>query len=308
MRIAAVLAVALALTGGTPAVAAQDCTPHPTASLQMTVMNGAVAIPVAINGQPRLMMISPGLAFSSLTLDYALTAGLQQRPVQSGTISVGGLPATTYAKVDTLLLGGSLGHKITLLIVPLAALPPIAGSIGSDLLANFDVEFDFAARKVNFYLPNPCDGAGVTWSAQHSEVPLTTQDGRGNTDMTLDGENVHVTFNMLDAVSLMPSNVAKKVFNVAPAAGEAPSGGVHTFTRLAQDGFTISPLTLHLDGDPEAPICDGRWHTRMETTYDRRSRCTDYGDVALGRNDLEKFHLYFAFKAGKLYFTPADAH
>lgn len=307
MRVAASLAVALVLAGGAPAVAAEDCTPRQTASLQMTVVSGAVAIPVAINGQPRLMMISPGLAFSSLTLDYALSAGLQQRPVQSGTISVGGLPATTYAKVDTLLLGGSLGQKITLLIVPLAALPPIAGSIGSDLLANFDVEFDFAAHKVNFYLPNPCDGAGVTWSAQHGEVPLNKQDGRGNTDMTLDGENVHVTYDMLDAVSLMPSNVAKKVFNVAPAAGE-PGNRVHTFTRLAQDGFAISPLTLHLDGDPEAPLCDGRWHTKMEDTYDLRSRCRAYGDVSLGRNELEKFHLYFAFKAGKLYFTPADAH
>ncbi len=300
MRIA--VALALALAGAMPA-AAQDCTPRLTASLAMGEVDGILTIPAAINGRPTQMMLSPSLERSSLSVSFAREAGLEELPVRSGAILLGGRQATTYAKVETLTLGGNTGQNVSLLIAPFETNTAVAGALGIDVLGNFDVDFDFAARKVNLFAPNPCDGAGVYWEAQHGELDL---DKPGSTRMTLDGEEVNVGFDTMAGPSTLQANVAKTLFHIDPRTADTSlpaNPTVHTFAGLSRGPFAVAPVVLHLAGDPDAPVCDGKWHTKLFDGI--RTRCAGMGDVTLGREDLKKFHLYFAFKKAKLYFTPA---
>ncbi len=58
-----------------------------------------------------------------------------------------------------------------------------AGILGQDLLSAYDIELDPTENRVNFFLPNPCDGKAVYWWDEHFELPLQFQENRRQSRM-----------------------------------------------------------------------------------------------------------------------------
>ena len=171
--------------------------------------------------------------------------------------------------------------------------------------------------------------------------------GQMTVPMTLDGKPVSVMFNSIAGGSTMESNIAKARFGLAPppvphqapppgrdeerhqadrpdssqtpadssddgqtqAATRLANGSEHRFNSLDGDGLSISKPLVRFFGDPDAPPCDGTRRNISHSIYTGivDEICYPSADLSLGLPAMEQLHLYFAYKAGKLYFTAASA-
>src|SRR5262249_24411073 len=70
---------------------------------------------------------------------------------------------------------------------------PFQGSLAPDMLMNADVDFDFAANKLNLISQQHCDGKVVYWSAAKVAIVPFRLDTSGHVSfpMTLDGKRVN---------------------------------------------------------------------------------------------------------------------
>lgn len=317
-------AFALAMINAVPASAA-DCAPKLQAALDMEVVHGGIAIPVAIGGGLHKMLIKTDEAHSMVNAGFAADAGFETKPVGPRvTIEVNQALVSNYAIVPTLGIGPNNGANIAMLIEPtgVPVRDDVVGSIGMDLLTNFDLDLDFKNNKLNLFASNACDGGGVYWSKTYAELPLDMSTARANSEMTLDGKTVSVTFATGTNNSYMRANVAKALFNITAAGGpqDMPTAEVTDaersrpagyFKALDGGGLNIANPQVSLFGDPNAPLCDGRKHTKFFGSgigATLSTRCYSNGQLTLGLHELRRLHLYFAFKAEKVYFTGADAN
>lgn len=298
---------------------APPCKPHLVASLDMLRQaNGALAIMVQVNGKPQRMTIGIDDMHSFITADLAKSEGIAEQTVNSRVhIGTEHGQAKTFGTVREFGIGTGIANN-----VPMIILPPgfdgkgTAGSIGTDILANFDVELDFAANKINFL--NGCTGFGGYWAARYAELPLDLETlGRPSATFQLDGQPVTVTFSVDRPGSRMPFNVAFKKFNLtktSPGMSLIEKGDheayEYRFKTLTADGVTISNPLVRIHGAPDAPTCDGHEHFKSGPHRGRGDtvRCTAGGDLQLGLRELTQMHLLFAFPEKKLYLTAAGAH
>ncbi len=69
--------------------------------------------------------------------------------------------------------------------------PPLAGTIGGQILSDYDVEFNFAARRVVFWQRNGCATVAPDWPAPYAATPLS-RDARNQVSLNvvIDGHTV----------------------------------------------------------------------------------------------------------------------
>lgn len=311
-------ALALVFACGT-ALADPPCKLSQIASLPMVgAPDGPVEVMVGINGTPQRMLVDAADDHSVLLKDFADKAQIPQKTINEHTqiYTIGG-KAEKFGAVTSLTLGSAVSNNIAMVIAPGPVDDPeIAGSIGTDILANFDVEFDFAARKVNLFAS--CPGIGAYWAQHYAELPVELEKlGRPTATFALDNQPLTVSFSTTSKGSAMPFNVAKARFGLdqkspgVDSDGSSRSGDPvykYRFKLLMAEGVAIANPLVRLYGDPDALPCNGSKQFEPSTYAPgklRHVRCTSAGDLSLGLRELTKLHLYFAFKDRKLYFTGA---
>jgi hypothetical protein len=313
---------ALALLVTAQAASADDaiCKPKLYAALDIIMEpDGAIAVVAGLNGTQHRLLVDTGSLHSFLSTDFVKSAGIATKTVDSHlTIHTPMGDAKYYVKVDRFAVGnaGSKDTKFVIIGGSYRPDPQVVGSIGTDILANFNVEFDIAARKIN--LLSGCPGIGAYWAARYAELPIDVKKlGRPSSAWQLDGQPVTVTFSTTGSDSSMRFNVAHDKFGLdkkSPGisqAGTQPDGDplyTYRFKQLTAEGITISNPLVGLQGSPDDPPCDGRERTRLRAYGRIVEKCLGNGDLMLGMRDLSKLHLLFAFQEGKLYFTAADTH
>jgi hypothetical protein len=187
---------------------------------------------------------------------------------------------------------GSLNEKVDGLLAP-------------DLLSAFDVNLDFYHGEVELVDPNHCPGTIPYWAPSYASAPFNL-DGGGHImlDMTLDGKLVHVGVDTGAPTSAMGLPFAKQTFGIEPQSpGVERVGSLgdpndqsqatysYTFTSLVVDGLEVKHLPVILLPDNISRVSkDGR-----------------LPDLILGLRELERMHLYIAYKERSVYFTGADA-
>jgi hypothetical protein len=319
MRKTAILAggvLSLLLQAG-PALA-DDCTPKLVSALDMIdEPDGRVAVQVGLGGAPHRLLIATTNSHSELFQAAVTAAGFRQSNLpDSKSFDYFGGHAVGYATVDGLTLGSARGGTVQVLVTPgsYAPDPEVAGTLAADLLGNFDVELNFQSHRINLFASNPCDGKQVYWSSAPSALAMTPN--ALTVPMTLDGKEVQVGLDTLVVGFSMHFNTARALFGLdtsSPAVrqvAERGDGGVyrHRFARLNAGAIDINNPGIALIGDPNEPVCDGKARTRLDPTLGVvELTCRNGGDLAMGTRPLRHLHLYFAYKARKVYFTLANA-
>jgi hypothetical protein len=315
-----VLAAGILLTLGLGAPAwADDCTPHLVTSLDMIdEPDGRIAIAVGVGGGEHRMLVAVSEAHSELFQPFVSAVDFHQSnlPSHKSFRRMSG-PAVGYAHVDTMMLGTASGSAGEVLVTrgPYAPDTGVVGVLGADILANFDVELDFKAHRMNLFASNPCDGHQAYWSTHASSLPMGADDGTVSLAMTLDGRPVKVDLDTLVVPMRMPFDVAKDDFALdRTSPGVTPLAETddrlpayhYTFGSLNAGDININKPVIVIFGNPDAMRCNGQRHHRpMEVSgLVKWARCYTGGDLALGIQQLRTMHLYFAYKARKLYFTP----
>jgi hypothetical protein len=206
----------LLLAASAPAAAAPPaCERTPLASAALRDDDGFITMPVAVAGRVASMLVDTGSDTGLLTEQGAAGLGLQRdqsrrttlqgtvRPVPNGSVPVGTLPAMPF---------------IT---------PPVAGLIGADVLARFDVEMDLPHRRIVFWrvaLGSVACAPPPAWSGAYDAVPLAISGGRAMLSATLDGHPITALLDSGARSRIVSTRAAARVGVGADQLGADPGG------------------------------------------------------------------------------------
>jgi hypothetical protein len=337
MRVGSIFgSLALAILFQNSAALAEDCPLKQITSVDMTVgPAGNFLVPVTINGTPQKMVLATGGAITNLRQDAAAALGLDAIDASHiKLLSGNGAASQSYTQID-FTLGGIHVPKFQTIVWPTSGTgpAPFAGSLAGDFLSLYDVEMDFAGRKLNFFSKDHCPGHVVYWKTEALAVlPITLQTPTGDDSRTgfrmfsyrgshiyvpvsINGKDFKAALNTTSQTSGMSTDTAKFIFGVtADSPGaiplDSPDGNPehksfrYTFQTLTFDTVTVTNAKFliypNLTGSKD-PNNTYRTDTRL-----RRIDDTIHGDIYIGMDVLRKLRLYVAYGENKLYVTPAS--
>ncbi|MBI3677901.1 MAG: aspartyl protease family protein [Proteobacteria bacterium] len=316
-----ILSVVSSVAFAIPAFA-DDCALKQIASLDMLDgYPGRVVVQISINDTPRKFIIDTGSPYSELFDDVVKELDLTTGPIDSSIelYDVAGKVSKKYVMVPHLKVGPVKGDNLAMVVMPRRSdnEGDIAGILGPDILARFDLDFDFAGKKFNLISTEHCEGKVVYWTSSYSDVDFRISLGNIYLPMTLDGKEIKAVLDTGSPDTLLSDGTGRRKFNLEenspgmePVANATDADLVqfsYRFKSLSVGGLAVSnPLILilkdraqesfdkrHLDKIDLDPI----YADKLETQ-----------DLILGMNVLQKLHLYIAYKEHKIYVTGADAH
>ena len=155
------------------------CSSEHLATIRTVPAFGFLAVPVTIAGERATMLIDTGSQTSMLTEGW--TAGRRlERDTHRSTDLIGAGGASVRVDdvlVSQLRLGnlstGELSLPVGKLPGPLPDVqPPLAGLLGLDVLASYDLDIDRPRGTVDIYLRSGCDGTAPPWPGRATRVGL----------------------------------------------------------------------------------------------------------------------------------------
>lgn len=303
------------------ASAADEC--HLTRAAEFTFAPSSTArvgIPVGIDGYEEMFLVDTGGAISMIAAATAQKLDLHQKAVDPNVVAVtaDGTRLDHYVSVSTLAIGPAQLHRRNLLVWPGSKEDPsLGGTLAPDVLGIFDLDFDFAAHHLNFFLQKHCPGHVVYWASHYGTVPFTSSRVEGwiRVKVQLDGKDVGAILDTGASDTVLGAGQAESLFGIVAdslektmADGRAitpPDLGVHRFNTLSFGDVTV--------GDPSIVIT----RDAAQEAYERHNRGNKLlsdplnGPTAaamplvIGMNVLSKLHLYIAYGEKMLYVTAA---
>ena len=324
MKIYQTIALTVLLAASSQA-SAETCSLAQMASLDMTMLpEGRFAVPVSINGTSHLMMVDTAGIYSRITAEAAQKIGLSTAPSRVEIYGVNGKERMLQSDIASLKIGDNEAKHFHLGIGGFDPHGSAAeGILSQDLLTLFDVELDFAAKKMNLFSQQHCPGKVVYWTRSgYAEVPFRFSNGAISAvqhidfNMTLDGQEVTADFDTGSYRTWLRAKMASRLFGL-----ELDSPGV-TRTLVNDKGdavYTKQFVSLQAGGigvsNPVIELVADQTEESFRREHSEKSRDDPvYGStvtlepLTLGMNVISKLHTFVAFKEHKLYITATDAH
>ncbi|MGH6870315.1 MAG: aspartyl protease family protein [Rhizomicrobium sp.] len=311
------LAAAAMLFGA--AAGAQECQLQRVASLDMQVMpDGRVLVPVSLDDTPRLLMVDTGSPVGLLNNSVAQELGLKSQRIENGMAFyfVNGDQTTRFAAVPSLKIGPDEARYLDFLLVNRAGNTSNAGTLGMDVLKNFDIDFDFAAKKLNLFSQDHCEGKVVYWAREYAVLDAQiSAHGEISAKMSLDDRDVEGVIDTGSVVTTVNESDSKRMFGIDTASEgldtvKFPDGSsmvAHRFNALVMGGVSMPNPRITILPDGVADATRRRLEQDKLQGYEGND-ASHNPQVILGMDALRHLHIYIAYKEKKIYVTAADAH
>jgi predicted aspartyl protease len=189
------LVLALVACAADPPVApVADCRLERKAELPLRNVRNFMLAPVSLNGRAALFVVDTGAEASTLT-PQAATALRLPRDGQHGSLLLGisGPVHTANVRVQRLAVGDVVRTDQSFGLGDMPAFPgqqpPVAGLLGGDVLAKYDVELDLPHGRMSLYSAQGCDGF-TPWPDAVSVPLVRTRSGLVFVDAIVDGVTV----------------------------------------------------------------------------------------------------------------------
>lgn len=283
--------------------------------------SGRPMISALIDDKPVGLIVDTGGAFSSLTKRAVRELNLQTGASRIQLRNIAGQRENEEARLPSIALGRIRQEGAYFMVLPGEEDPNdpgievFGGVLGADMMRNVDVDFDFAANKLNLISQDHCAGNVVYWQAPAlAVVPMTLgRWGHILFRMELDGRRVNAALDTGASTTVLNLDTARRVFRIdvnAPdvekigevTGGYTASAYRRRFKTLTVNGVTISnPMIVMLPdmlggASPGAP----------RTGSIIRDESNGLPDMILGMNIMSQMHVYIAYKERKLYITAAN--
>jgi predicted aspartyl protease len=310
---------------------AQQCQLKQIASLDMTFdPYGRVLVPVSLDDHPHLLMPDTGAPLGILLAETADELGIKKKamPTAMTFYSESGGKPKAFATVPSLKIGPEEAQFTDFLIGDFGAAgdeqksPALfAGTLGADILHNFDLDLDFANKKFNLFSQDHCVGKVVYWAAAYTDTPFRQvggKDGWIGVDMTLDGHPVEGILDTGSARTALNLTDARHSFGIdldSPGVEKTIVGAGdqqrpiyrYRFKSLVISGITVSNPEMELLPDAVAQQSKRDLQDQRLQGYQGNTGVSA-AHILLGADILRRLHLYIAYKEQMLYVTAADAH
>lgn len=291
----------LFLMAGKAQAADTGCQLVSYASLPMrTTAGGRVTVPMKLGDREYYFPPDTGGWVSTINSDIVDSMKLSRVSSAWNIIGVGAAKTMTQVVfVADFSIGLVRGHDFKFYVDPDNS-RELAGLIAPNLLRNFDLDFDFAAGKLNLISKNPCPGSEVYWTkGPVAVVPMTIDaqshiwipvmvDGKkvmamvdtGATDSVMGIGVAHVQLNNVD--------VRDPQFKAQPTTVNGVPVYSYPFKAINFEGVTVA--NPHILLIPDAALAGLRTN------------------MILGANILRQLHMYISYTESKMYLTAATAH
>jgi hypothetical protein len=343
------LLVAFGAIPAAPALS-RDCGPlKEVASLDIAPVPGVslMAAPLVIDGRPVRLLLDTGAGASGLTPSAAAKLDLHAR--DSGNVHLldaGGHAVHRYYRTDSLTISGLTAHGVPFMQdTSTDDLPQVDGTFGPDLMLRYDVEMDFAARKLTYFSQDHCFGHIVHWPAMDvAQVPITIVSRAGDypapmgkadaslflivtggapilgtdirVEVMLDGHVFTANIDTGAEVSSINSGAARRYYEIpanefdASPANETAPPAIANATAHGIESVTVTGMRathrFHALTFGGVTVNNPLFVLRREPADAGRVGSARRPDITIGMNVLRALHLYFAFKERVLYVSAAD--
>jgi hypothetical protein len=192
----------------------------------------------------------------------------------------------------------------------------VVGILGPDILRAFDVDFDFAGKKLNLFSPDHCEGKVVYWAKSYTTIPFKLSGGDHiRITPNLDGNDIDAVVDTGSTTTILYLNVAYRLFGLTSDTPGVENSGdsAHPFYKYRFKSLSIhnvtvnNPLITLATDAADAGFKKDRT-SKVELDAIRGPTPLDDQPMTIGLNVLRKLHLYLAYGEHQLYVTGADAH
>lgn len=172
------IALFLLILSAAPAIA---CRVEQRAEMPVELDAGLVVVPTLVDGKPASFVLDTGSERTLVSETAVRQLALRRDEWVATTMhGVGGDVTRRDAVPRTLLLGGLPLHRRTAdadINLAVADLPaevgghPIAGLLGADILASYDLDLDLPNRTLRLFTVQGCRGDFIPWTQPHAAIP-----------------------------------------------------------------------------------------------------------------------------------------
>lgn len=279
---------------------AEDCTLKIAASVDtVSGANGAMLVPMTMEGGNKLLLLDTGGVFSELTPQTVAELGLSPHHIGTMQYDVAGNAIKNVVDVENVSLGAISPSSMQFMVAARDFRDKdskIAGRLAPNILGAYDVDLDFANNRLKLISQHHCPGQVVYWPhAAVAAIPMeVTNDNRVTFEMQLDGHRVRA---MLDTGIEQTSISAQGAMRVLGAeADNRNANNMLRFKTLQVEGITVSNPSITLLSDRESAAMS-------YSPYITEGKV----DLFLGMSTLQHLHVYVAYSEKMLYITAGGA-
>jgi len=281
-------------SAGAPTLA-DPCRPQKRAELSLRDERNFLLAPASLDGQAATLLVDTGAETTTLTPAAVAALRLPPDPAHRRTLAgVTGTVASSSVLLRRLALGGKVvASSRSVAVGDLPSLggfdPPVAGLLGADMLAGYEVELDLRAGRMALYAPSPCAGYRP-WAGATSVAFQRSKSGLIFLDAQVDGRAVRALLDTGARTSLMTREAAFALGVTAPqlAADEQRTGvGV---------GGGSAAFRLHRFGTFGVPGAVAR-----DVPVNVADLHLPGAEMLLGADYLGPRHLWISYATGRLF-------
>lgn len=183
----------------------------------VALVNGHLLVTVTVNEAPATFILDTGAERTLMGEDVVRQLGLERDSwVATAMRGIGGVQQRPNALPRSLSLGGTPLRRRTLTgdtSVTVGPLPvtqlagrPIAGLLGRDFLAPFDLDMDVPARQITLYEVSSCTAGFLPWTTPYATIPASAPMGAALVvQVLLDGRPLRTLIDSGASASLVTS-------------------------------------------------------------------------------------------------------
>jgi predicted aspartyl protease len=293
-----------------------SCQLKQLASLDLAPGMSSAIVTASFDGEEAPLLVDTGGNYSALTWKASQDMGLHYDNIPRNMFfMMNGSDIKYVAFVKNLALG-----KLTASHFPFTVLPAdwtmkeASGTLDPDILANYDIEFDFAKNKMNILSSDHCEGQVVYWTKQaYVALPLRLNEERQIfLTANVDGTDMEAMVDTGSSHTYLRADMAEAILGHTLTkadlvhVGKGPDEGLDTyrvpFKTLTIGGIAVQNPDIVVLTDKLADLQDPE-----EMHNDFRVPGMQAPALLIGMSLLRKLHLYIAYKEQKLYVTGAGA-
>jgi predicted aspartyl protease len=303
------------------AQAGGDCALKQLASLSMIGdPSRDVVVEISVAGKPLHFLVDTGGIYSEISQARADAMHFEPHLIRNGYEMYGfeGREGEDYAIVPKLVLAELQLENVAMLIRKVPLGDGVDGILGPDVLARFDLDFDFASKKLNLMAKQHCQGQVVYWTkAPYAAADFDLSKAHILVPVNLDGHAFSAFLDTGATMTGIEETTARSAFGVQETSAGAqvdpnrPADAHHRFTYrfklLSLGGLGISnpSVVIYRDSMREGYRAAHPGSVALPIYDD--SATMEGPKLIVGMNVLSKFHLYVSYQEKKLYLTPASA-
>jgi hypothetical protein len=282
--------------------------------MQDVANSNTMTVTADINGVPQKLLVGIGDLSTKVWKTPAAKLKLTVRP-HGRFMDAGGRYSEGVARVQDFTLASMKNGGFDMPVTPDPDFADAGfdGLLGTNMMQRYDIDLDFAHRKLNYFTPEKSQGEGVYWSPSTVQaVEMVTYSGIVYVPVTLDGHRIVALLDTSADRTFLNPETARKEFGLeagALEAGEVTNGGarikagLHAFSSLTIGGLTIANPEIGIPVDIMSQNT-GQFHAARAIR--NRYHLSDFlPPMIIGMDVLRQSHLYISFQNHRIYVSPA---